>query len=160
MKRKLFALWRDKNRRNELIRYLAAGVLTTLVNWGVYVGLTAVLGLAQMEIHSASYHMAASVCNWAAWILSVLVAFFVNKKWVFESVRDTKKGALREFLMFVSARALSYLLFDLALFNLCLALVPDFFFVITRDQWIKLVMNGLVIVFNYFASRLVVFRKN
>ena len=41
---------------------------------------------------------------------------------------------------------------DLALFNLFLLLGMN-------ADWDKLLMNALVILFNYFASKLVIFRK-
>ena len=51
----------------------------------------------------------------------------------------------------ISSRALGYALFDLALFNV--------FLLFMGDRPAKLIMNGFVIVFNYLASRYVIFTK-
>ena len=52
----------------------------------------------------------------------------------------------------MSARVASLLLFDLGLFTV-LQLCG------MNDKWDKLLMNVLVIVFNYVASRFVIFKK-
>ena len=57
----------------QALLYLIFGVLTTLVNIGVYYLASDVVGL---------YYLLANV---VAWILSVLFAFITNKSLVFES---------------------------------------------------------------------------
>ena len=80
----------------------------------------------------------------------MLFAYFTNRRFVFESA-SRGRDMLREMWQFVSARVLSYLLFDLLFFNVFL------FFM--NDRPAKLIMNGFVILFNYLASRFVVFKK-
>ncbi len=140
----------EKPRLYEAGAYLFFGGLTTLVNWLVYVGMTAALGLDTQPRGSASYRAIASASQTAAWIISVLFAFLVNRKFVFEGSRG-KAGFWRELWLFAAARALGYALFDIALFNAFLAFMGD--------RPAKLIMNGFVIVFNYLASRFVIFRK-
>lgn len=147
---KLKALIGDRERLKEALRYVVFGVLTTAVNWVLYWLLTEALGLKSHPEGTAAYHAVATAANIIAWVLAVLFAFFTNKRYVFRSDR-AKKGAWREFALFVSARVLSLVLFDVLLFNLCLLFM--------NDKVAKLLMNVLVVIFNYFASKFVIFRK-
>ncbi|MBR4360389.1 MAG: GtrA family protein [Clostridia bacterium] len=149
---KIKAILHDRQKMRELTLYVVFGVLTTLVNWLVYFAVTRLLGMNRMEQESAQYKLIANIGNVTAWVLAVLFAFFTNKKYVFQSDRGAKTGAWKEFWLFISARLASLLIFDLALFNLLLWLGVN-------ADWDKLLMNGLVILFNYFASSLVIFRK-
>lgn len=146
------AILRDKQKMRELTLYVVFGALTTLVNWLVYFAVTRLLGMGAMEQDSARYKLVANIGNVTAWVLAVLFAFFTNKKYVFQSDRNAQTGAWKEFWLFVSARLASLLIFDLALFNLLLWLGMN-------ADWDKLLMNALVILFNYFASSLVIFKK-
>ncbi|WP_175425253.1 GtrA family protein, partial [Paenibacillus nuruki] len=59
------------NNKKEIISYLIFGVLTTLINIAVYFLLANVVGM--------DFKVATSI----AWLVSVLFAFFTNKKYVF-----------------------------------------------------------------------------
>lgn len=151
MKDKIKALWANEKMR-EMIVYVIFGALTTLVNWVVYFALTALLGPEGYPEGSAQRALILNSANITAWVLSVLFAFVTNKKYVFRS-EEKKQGAVREFFLFLSARVMCYLLFDLLLYNVSVfALGID-------HKIVKLLMNVLVVIFNYFASRFVVFRK-
>ena len=152
LKEKILSILRDKDRMLELALYVFFGALTTLVNWIVYFLVTRLLGLNGYEQGSGPYQLVANIGNVAAWVLAVLFAYFTNKKFVFQSKADAKTGAWREFWLFVSARLASLVIFDVALFNLLLRLGMN-------ADGDKLLMNVLVILFNYFASKLVIFRK-
>ena len=152
IKEKILSILRDKDKMRELILYVVFGFLTTLVNWIVYFLVTRLLGLNGYEQGSDPYKLIANIGNVAAWVLAVLFAYFTNKKYVFQSTADAKTGAWREFWLFVSARVASLLIFDASLFNLLLILG------VNADAD-KLLMNALVILFNYFASKLVIFRR-
>ena len=148
---KIKGLLQDKEKMRELIVYVFFGVLTTVVNWVIYTLLTTVLGMTSYPEGSASYVLIGNAANAVAWIVSVLFAFFTNKRYVFKSEKTRENGAWKEFGLFVSARVLSYLLFDLGLYTLCLFFLPH--------QVDKLLMNVLVVIFNYVASKLVIFKK-
>ncbi len=151
MKDRLLRL-REKNPRlYEMGAYLFFGALTTLVNWAAYLLLTSLLSLPLKEQGSPPYLLAANVSQAAAWILSVLFAYLTNRRFVFRSKTGTG-GQLRELWLFVSSRALGYALFDLLLFSA--------FLLFMGDRPAKLIMNGFVIVFNYLASRYVIFRRS
>ncbi len=150
MKQKLNDLRVKNPRLYEIGAYVFFGVLTTLVNWLFYLTLTSVLGLHAQEKGSASYTLIANTSQVISWFLSVLFAYFTNRRFVFGS--KTQKGLFfRELWQFVSSRALGYVLFDLLLFNV--------FLLFMTDRPAKLIMNVFVIVFNYLASRYVVFKK-
>ncbi len=143
---------REKNPRlYEMAAYVFFGLLTTLVNWLLYLSLTSFLGLGAQEKGSASYTLIANVSQVISWILSVLFAYATNRRFVFES--QAKKGRFwREMGQFVSSRALGYVLFDLLLFNV--------FLLFMSDRPAKLIMNVFVIIFNYLISRYLVFKKS
>lgn len=153
MFRKISGLLRDREKVREPALYILFGALTTLVNWLVYFAVTRALGIGGMERETAPYVLAANTGNAVAWVAAVIFAFLTNKKYVFRSGARAGSGAWKEFWLFVSARLLSLVIFDVALFNLLL------YFGMNAD-WDKLLMNALVILFNYFASSLVIFKKS
>ncbi len=150
MTEKIKALFKDHDKLHEVTGYLFFGVLTTLVSWLVYLGMTALLDLSGQQAGSAAWRLIANASNVTSWVVAVSFAYITNKRYVFRSTQR-KGGAWREFLLFVSARALSMLLFQILLFNACLLFM--------NDKPAKLLMNVLEVLFNYFASRLVVFHK-
>lgn len=74
---------------------MAAGVLTTAVNYIVYGVLTVFCGLG------------ITPSNIAAWAAAVTVAFFTNKSFVFQSRNWDVETLFREGMMFVGSRLLS-----------------------------------------------------
>ncbi len=138
-------------KQRELFNYALFGALTTLVNWGVYFALTTLLNPEGYPADSAQRKLILNASQLAAWVLSVIFAFVTNKRYVFKS-QAVRGGALRELLAFSSARVLSYLLFDVLVYNLFV------FSLGVSHSFTKVLMNVLVVLFNYFASKYVVFR--
>lgn len=151
MKEKIKAFLSDRERMREMISYIIFGVLTTVLNWVIYTLLTAAFGMDNHPEGSGAYVLIGNAANGAAWVISVLFAFFTNKRYVFRSKKTAENGAWKEFGLFVSARVLGYLIFDLGLYTLCLFVMPH--------QIDKVLMNVLVVIFNYLASKLVIFKK-
>ena len=151
MLEKVKALLRDCDKMREMSMYLLFGVLTTAVNWLVYFAFTSALGMNNYAKGSYEYVLIGNAANIVAWIAAVLFAFFTTKRFVIQSKRDAQNGAWKEFGLFVSARLLSLVLFEVLLYTLALYILPH--------EWDKLLMNVLVVVFNYFASSFVVFKK-
>ncbi len=149
---KIKTLLENHRQLQELAMYLIFGVLTTAVNWAAYLLITWALGLRQTLPGSTPYLIISNIGQIVGWVLSVLFAFVTNKRYVFRSHSENRKGVWRELGLFVSARVASLLLFDLGLFTV-LQLCG------MNDKWDKLLMNVLVIVFNYVASRFVIFKK-
>lgn len=124
-----------------MFNYLVFGVLTTLVNIVSFALLDKWLGF--------DYKLAATI----AWILSVVFAFITNKLYVFQSRTADIGAVVREFVSFVFFRGLSYLL-DIG----TLIVLVELFHV---DSVIaKIAANVLVVVFNYFASKYVIFKTS
>ncbi len=137
----------------EPILYILFGALTTLVNILVY--------YVVADIASVYYLIA----NVVAWVASVLFAFVTNKLFVFES--KSWKGAIvvPELGGFFLARvatgvvdmALMWLLVDVLLWR---EVVLDIGIVIcSGEMFAKVLVNVIVIVLNYVASKLWIFRK-
>ena len=123
-----------------LIMYAFFGGLTTVVNMVTYYVSYNLLGIPNVPSTAI------------AWLLSVLFAFITNKLWVFESKSFDKKSMLHEVTSFFGCRVatgildivIMYLSVDVAHFNPTL--------------W-KLISNILVIIINYIASKLLIFKK-
>ncbi|WP_369900907.1 GtrA family protein [Bacillus manliponensis] len=122
----------------ELISYLVFGVLTTAINIVSYAFLTKIV------------HMDYLIANTIAWVLSIIFAFVTNKLYVFNQ-RETK-GILKEFLSFLFFRSLSYILDILMMIALVELLRAD-------DLLAKIVTNIFVILFNYVASKYIIFKR-
>lgn len=125
-------------RYREVINYLFFGVLTTVVNYVTYLVMS-------------PFFVLTTVPTVVAWVLSVLFAYLTNRKYVFCS-HSTGRDALKEAGGFVTARVMSGVL-DVAImwvFADCIGF---------NDLVIKLLSNVVVVVFNYVASKLVVFGK-
>lgn len=127
-----------KKYRSELV-YLVFGVLTTLVNYLVY-------------IPCLHYLKSASISNTIAWVFAVIFAYLTNKPFVFESHDWSLKVVAPEFVKFIGTRVASWLVETGILF-------------LTVDTlhwngliW-KLVTSVLVVILNYVGSKLLVFRK-
>lgn len=149
MVKKLLNRLKEDQRFREVVMYLLFGVLTTVVNYGVYWLLTLVFGLRSGEGND----IAMTAVNVVAWALSVAFAYVTNRKYVFESKATGRNNILREMGLFVSARLASLVLFDVLGFQLCISLLK------MNDLVAKLLLNVLVVLFNYVASKLVVFKK-
>ena len=134
----------------EPLAYLFFGGVTTAVNIAVYGLLHTLLGVAS------------DAANVAAWVLSVLVAYVTNRRWVFMS-RTRGRAMLREAGTFVAGRGLTGLM-DMGLMHLATEVLgPRVVSASARPLWdmgAKLVINVLVIVLNYVFSKLWIFRKD
>ena len=123
-----------------ILLYLIFGVLTTLVNVVSYWLCSHICSLSTM------------VSTIIAWILAVLFAYVTNRKWVFESEAATKQEIIKECLAFFSARLATGVVDWLCMF-VCVDILQ------LNDIIIKLAANILVIILNYVASKLIIFKK-
>ena len=124
-----------------LILYAVFGGLTTLVNMAAYWLCYEVLGIS--NVPSAVI----------AWLLAVCFAFITNKLWVFDSRSFDTKTLQHEIPTFFGARLATGLL-DWLIMYLAVDVMHW-----NGMVW-KLISNVIVIVLNYAASKLVIFRKN
>ena len=124
----------------DILSYLVFGVLTTVVNYAVYLPIYNLLGLS------------AAVSNVIAWVAAVDFAFLTNKPFVFKSHDWSAKTVIPELTKFVSCRIASG-----AMETLILLLTVDLLGW-NGNIW-KLITQVLVVVLNYITSKVVVFKK-
>lgn len=133
-------IWNLVKEHWDMVIYLVFGVLTTVVNYLVYLPLYNLAGCS------------AAVSNVIAWAAAVAFAYLTNKPFVFHSHDWSLGTVIPELGKFVSCRltsgametAIIFLTVDMLGWN--------------GNIW-KLVTSVLVVIFNYFASKLLVFRK-
>lgn len=123
-----------------IILYLIFGVGTTLTN------------IVTFYLCTRCFKLNTIGSTVVAWIVSVFFAYVTNRKWVFESKENTRVGIINEIVAFFSCRLVTgimdvvimFLLVDVLKFN---------------DMLIKVFSNILVIILNYIASKLLIFKK-
>lgn len=124
----------------EVLSYLFFGVLTTVVNYLVYLPCYNWL------------HWSAAVSNAVAWVFAVAFAYLTNKPFVFKSHDWSLKVVLPELGSFVACRIGS-------------GVLETVFLLVTVDllsmngNVMKLVTSVLVVILNYIGSKLLVFRN-
>ena len=139
----------------EIVSYILFGLLTTVVNLLAYWAVNLFAGKdyetkVLFTVGSFDFRWI-YLANAAAWIIAVLFSFVTNKLFVFESRAKDAKTVARELASFFGARLLSFLIFEELLFGL----LSHF-----MNSWIaKLVLAVFIVVFNFVASKLVIFRK-
>ena len=124
----------------DILAYLFFGVLTTAVNYLVYLPCFNLL------------HLSASLSNIIAWVVAVAFAYLTNKPWVFRSHDWSRQTVIPELTKFVGCRVGSgaletgiiFVTVDLLSFN---------------GNVMKLATSILVVVLNYIGSKLLVFKK-
>ena len=129
-------------RYRELIAYLFFGGLTTLVNMA---------GFRILRTLAVPVMPATAAAN----VVSILFAYFTNRRWVFAS-RTAGAAALREFASFFACR-LATLVLDVAVTTLGVRLLPNPTPLL--EDAVKLFSNILIIIANYVFSKLLVFRR-
>lgn len=145
MLNKIMKLW---TKHREVLSYLIFGVLTTVVNVGLFMLLTACTALPT------------GTANAIALAASILFAYITNKLWVFESSLSGW-AAVVEFAKFIACR-------------LATGVMDEFIVVLGVDRigpalgladsalWalaVKVFANILVIIANYVFSKLLIFRR-
>lgn len=128
------------SRYEEVIGYLVFGVLTTVVNIVVFYLFDSVF-----DVHYL-------VANAIAIVVSILFAFFTNKKYVFKSSTPTFQLWLKEFSLFVSFRLLSAV-FDMG----SMWLLVDGLNV--NANVAKIITQFIVVVLNYAFSKFFIFKQ-
>ena len=124
----------------DILSYLFFGGLTTVVNYLVYLPCYNLLNLS------------AAVSNAIAWAVAVAFAYLTNKPFVFRSHDWSMKTVVPELTKFVTCRIGSGLL-ETGILFLCVDL-----WAWNGNVW-KLITSVLVVILNYIASKLLVFKK-
>lgn len=141
----------------EVILYVVFGGLTTLVNIAVYY-----IAYDNMNINNVLSTI------WA-WVLSVLFAYITNKLFVFESKSFSAGILISEMASFFFFRlatgimdlAIMYLFVDVDLCHMAKESwkIPLIGMVLSFPMIVKLLSNVIVIILNYIASKLLIFKN-
>ncbi len=124
----------------DIVPYVFFGVCTTIVNVVVYWFFAYVLMQATM------------LSTIIAWIAAVLFAYITNRKWVFHSQAYGVVSIMKEIVSFFSCRLATGIIDWL-----CMYIFVDVLH--ANGVLIKFVANIIVIVLNYVASKLLIFRR-
>ena len=124
----------------DILSYLFFGGLTTVVNYLVYFPLYNWL------------QFSATVSNAVAWVFAVAFAYLTNKPFVFKSYDWSAKTVVPELTKFVGCRIGSGAV-ETALLLLCVDWLN------WNGNLMKILTSILVVIVNYVASKLIVFRK-
>ncbi len=123
-----------------VISYLVFGVLTTVVNIGVF------------DVLDTYAHWNYQVATVLAWFISVLFAYITNKLWVFDSKTTTSQALMTELGSFFFFRILS-LFMDMAMMWLGISVLH------ASPLLTKVVDNVVIVVVNYLFSRVFIFKR-
>lgn len=127
-------------KHREIILYIFFGCCTTAVNYIAY--------FLCVNIFSIDY----IISNIIAWIVGVLFAYFTNRGMVFQSQVSGTKNFLKEMTAFFGARLFSLIVETVLLYVFVHWLLMNAFIA-------KLILAVVVVILNYVASKLFVFRK-
>ncbi len=130
--------------------YLFFGVLTTLINYGVFWLLN--------EMCGGRYVL---LTNLATFIAATAFAFLTNKQFVFRS-RSWRPGVvLREGASFTAARLFSFAIEEIGLYIAAypLAMGKYRFGPIDGVMLAKILLSFLAVLLNYFFSKFLVFKR-
>lgn len=125
----------------DVIPYLFFGVCTTGVNVVTY------------WLFAHVFHISTMESTMIAWVLAVLFAYVTNRKWVFFSKAKTRQEIFREVVTFFGCRVATGIVDWIGMFVLVELLG-------LYDVVIKFLCNVMVIMLNYIASKLIIFKNN
>lgn len=132
--------WNLYKQHEEGFSYLIFGFLAFVLNYVLYLLFESLLGIDYM------------IATALSWILTVIFAYWTNRTFVFRSKNTAVHSLFKEFVAFIGARVATeviellfmYLTVDLAGMNSYAA---------------KLIAQVIVIVANYFLSKLWIFKE-
>lgn len=123
-----------------VLLYLVFGVLSTLVNIGIYALCYRLFGLTNV------------ISTIIAWVLTVLFVFATNKNLVFGSKSMEKQVLVYELVTFYGCRTATGLL-DVAMMYIFVDILS------LNALAMKVIANVVVVILNFIASKLIIFRK-
>ena len=153
-----------------VIKYLLFGVITTIVGWLVYFSVLlvgkGVLNIPTQDTTSGKYILVYTAAQVVQWVAAVLFAFFTNRKWVFTDA-DKQKPIAKQLAVFAGGRVVTFFFDYLVTYFGAIALSHLFPALSSQSllgrEWnlnemaAKLVAAVIVIVTNYFISKIFVF---
>lgn len=116
-------------------------------------------GVCTTAVNLIIYFLCARVMNFStifstvvAWFIAVIFAFVTNKAWVFESKSWKREIIGKELTSFFACRIATGIL-DVVVMMVTVDIL------LMNDVIMKVFSNILVILINYIASKLIIFRK-
>jgi putative flippase GtrA len=154
-----------------IIRYLFFGFITTVLSLVACYVTVKCAALVWHDENGDPNAIADSLGSITQWIVGVLVAFFTNKLWVFTNAEKGARATFKQLFVFSSSRVGTFfiewsinlgiiaLLDDL--FNYNAPTIPLGFmdFELSSRIWAKVISSIIVVITNYYISKLIVFRK-
>ena len=123
-----------------MILYLLFGGITTFIN------------IATFQACRNLFNISTFNSNIIAWIVAVLFAFVTNKLYVFDSKSTKPDVLIKELVSFTAFRIASGVV-DQAIVVIGIDYLGYY------DLYVKIFSNVIVVIINYIASKLFVFRK-
>lgn len=127
----------------EIIVYLIVGVLNTIVSWAAFF-------ICAYTILDAQVVWQNTVLSGISWVVGVVFGYFMNRKYVFKS---QEPNMWKEFLQFAGGRVSTGLL-DAVMMVLMVNVMH------INEGISKIFVSVLVVIGNYFISKLFVFKDN
>ncbi len=118
-----------------------------------------IFGVLTTVINLAAYYVLYNILSWSnlgstalAWLVAVIFAFITNKIWVFDSRSMEWKVVLHELISFFACR-LATGAFDMIVMYVAVDVMA------WNEMVWKLLSNVIVIILNFIASKLVIFKN-
>lgn len=141
MEWKIFSVFKPLyDKYKEILLYLFFGGLSFIVSIGSYALFDYPLGFTPL------------VANIFSWIFAVTFAYVTNRIWVFTDVAHQAKGVIREILTFFAGRLATLGVEEVILYIGINVLGGN-------SMLVKVIGQIVVIVSNYFISKIIVFRS-
>lgn len=128
-------------RHYELISYIIFGVVTTTINVVSFFVFNTIIGWSYLSANGLSI------------VISILFAFYVNKKYVFRNQTNSTMQLFKELGLFFLFRGASASFDMLSMWLLIGGLGLN-------NNISKLLTEGVVVVLNFLISKFIIFKKN
>lgn len=123
------------------------------INYLIFGFLAFVLNFVLFRLFDSGLHINYLISSVLSWALTVIFAYWTNRTFVFKSKNTGASNLGKEFLSFIGARVATEVL-EVAL----MYLMVDFMDIFSHDV-AKLIGQVVVIVTNYFLSKLWIFKE-
>lgn len=126
---------------SRVFSYIFFGVCTTLINIFSYLVCTRI------------FNINVNISTLISWCLSVFFAYISNRIFVFKSQNYSRRSIITEISSFFTCRVLSGMI-DFVIMFIFVNLMG------IEDIFIKIISNLFIIIFNYVASRILIFKNH
>ena len=162
-------LTEKQEKARKIFMYLLSGGFTTVVNTASFLIFDLLVDKeVEVTLFSWTFDLMVVLNQVIAWVLAVVAAYVTNRIFVFRS----SGNVFRELLSFAAARVVSFLILEVGIFSLMVAICENAMgipkesamfmigsFRFTYLYLIKVLNSVLVVIANYVMSKLFVFKK-